>query len=201
MSDQRSLTEQQPANTGERGAKRGWTKARAVLAGGLVLGVGAAITLAAWTDQEWAKGVFGSGTFGIEGSTNGASFVEHPDAASAATLDFQVDADKLAPGDDVYAGFAVRLIGASDYAADVTVAQDTSDALAGTTASYRYTTSATCDATAYGSGTDENGTSFALTALNTPVYLCFKVSADSGLTPGSNGTIVWTFDAESTDTL
>ncbi|MGO2139648.1 MAG: SipW-dependent-type signal peptide-containing protein [Leucobacter sp.] len=52
-------------------SRRGWTKARALLAGGLVLGVGAAVTLAAWTDNEWVRGVFGTGTFGIEGSTDG----------------------------------------------------------------------------------------------------------------------------------
>lgn len=59
-------------------SRRGWTKARALLAGGLVLGVGAAVTLAAWTDNEWVRGVFGTGTFGIEGSTDGSAFSDNP---------------------------------------------------------------------------------------------------------------------------
>ena len=181
--------------------QRGWTKARAILAGGLVLGVGAAITLAAWTDQEWAKGVFGSGQFGIQGATDGSTFAEHPDQASAATLNFQIGADRLAPNDTVYAGYAVRLAPGTTNQADVTVTQDDSAKIAGTTASYRYTTSATCDATAYAAGTNENGTSFELTALGTPVYLCFRVSADSTLPQGQSGTILWNFAATSTDAL
>lgn len=172
-----------------------------MLAGGLVLGVGAAITLAAWTDQEWARGLFGSGSFGIEGSTNGTTFSEHPDSASAAVLDFQVDADAMSPGDEVYAGFAVQLIAASSYEADVVVATDTSSALVGTTASYVYTTSATCDAAAYAAGTDEDVTDFTLDAVTTPQFLCFRVTAGPTLPQGSSGSIVWTFTATSGDTL
>lgn len=185
-------------------ARRGWTKARAVLAGGLVLGVGAAITLAAWTDQEWVRGVFGSGTFGIEGAANGAPFGEHPTEAGAADLAFALgtgESGALSPGDEVYGGFAVRLIAESDYAADVQVTQDASNAIPGTTASYVYTTSATCDAAAYAAGTDENVGAFALTAVQDPVYLCFRVSAGSNLQPGQSGEIVWQFEATSTDTL
>lgn len=185
-------------------ARRGWTKARAVLAGGLVLGVGAAITLAAWTDQEWVRGVFGSGTFGIEGSANGGAFAEHPTEAQAADLTFALgtgEADALAPRDEVYGGFAVQLIADSDYAADVQVTQDASGAIPGTTASYVYTTSATCDAAAYAAGTDENVGEFALSAVQDPAYLCFRVSAGPTLQPGQSGEIVWQFEATSTDTL
>ncbi|MBP6684936.1 MAG: SipW-dependent-type signal peptide-containing protein [Leucobacter sp.] len=181
--------------------RQGWTKARAVLAGGLVLGVGAAITLAAWTDNEWARGLFGSGTFGIEGSTDGAAFSEHPTSGSPAQLNFAVGADNLAPSSEVYAGFAVRLESDSTYAATVDVAQDTSDALAGTTASYVYTTDATCDANAYAAGTNPNGASFELDALDAPAFLCFKVAAGSTLAQGANGSITWTFTAESGATL
>lgn len=181
--------------------RRGWTKARAVLAGGLVLGVGAAITLAAWTDNEWARGLFGSGTFGIEGSTDGSAFVDHPTSGNPAQLNFAVGADNLAPNSEVYAGFAVRLEADSTYAAIVDVAQDTSDALAGTTASYVYTTDAACDASAYAAGTNPNGASFELDAIDTPAFLCFKVAADSTLAQGENGSITWTFTAESGATL
>ncbi|WP_449278286.1 SipW-dependent-type signal peptide-containing protein [Leucobacter sp. GX24907] len=184
--------------------RRGWTKARAVLAGGLVLGVGAAITLAAWTDQEWVSGVFGSGTFGIEGSANGGAFGEHPTDTQAADLSFALgtgEADALTPGDEVYGGFAVQLIAGSDYAADVQVTQDASAAIPGTTASYRYTTTETCDADAYAAGNDENLDEFSLTAVQDPAYLCFRVSAGPTLQPGQSGEIVWQFEATSTDTL
>ncbi|WP_235934246.1 SipW-dependent-type signal peptide-containing protein [Paramicrobacterium chengjingii] len=180
--------------------KRRFTKVRAILAGGLVLGVGAAITLAAWNDSEVATGTFAAGNFGIEGSTNGTEFSEHEDEANAATLEFEVGADSLSPDDSVYEGFAVRLISTSDYAADVTVTQDTSSALVGTTASYVYTDSTTCDATTFAAGADD-GAAFSLTALNTPVFVCFQVSADDTLVQGATGSITWTFDAVSTTEL
>lgn len=181
--------------------RRRFTKIRAILAGGLVLGVGAAITLAVWSDSEFATGTFAAGNFGIEGSTDGTTFSEHPDKVSAATLDFQVDADSLSPDDSVYAGFAVQLTADSDYAADVTISEDTTDALAGTTASYVYTTTATCDSTEFAAGTDANKATFSLAAIGTPVFVCFQVTADGTLAQGDSGSITWTFAAQSTDTL
>ncbi|UOQ56643.1 SipW-dependent-type signal peptide-containing protein [Leucobacter allii] len=193
--DQRISTASTDAN------RRVWTKARAMLAGGLVLGVGAAITLAAWTDQEWATGVFSSGSFGIQGSANGGAFTDHPDEASAATLSFAVGADELAPDDAVYASFGVQLIAGSTNEGDVTVTTDTADAIAGTSASFVYTTSATCSEAAYAAGTDENVTNFTLTAPTTPVYLCLRVTADDTLPQGADGSITWTFDAVSGDSI
>lgn len=177
--------------------RRGWTKVRAILAGGLVLGVGAAITLAAWTDNEWARGIFASGQFGIEGSTNGTTWADHPTSGTPATLSFQVGADKLAPGSVVYAPFAVQLKTGSTNAANVTVAQDNASAIVGTTATYVYTTSATCNATTYAAGTNANGTSFSLAAVTTPTYLCFRVTAGPTLAPAATGSFTWTFNAES----
>ena len=52
---------------------------RAILAGGLVLGVGAAVTLAAWNDSEFVTGTFTAGTFNMQGSTtDGTTFTDHP---------------------------------------------------------------------------------------------------------------------------
>lgn len=180
--------------------KRGWTKARAILAGGLVLGVGAAITLAAWNDGEFAKGLFQSGKFGIEGSVDGTNFAEHPDVASAATLNFSVAANRLAPGDTVYAGFAVRLTADSTNQAAVAMTQDASSAIPGTTATHKITPSATCNQAAFDASTD-SGTSFNLTAINSPVFVCFKVTADNTLQQGQSGSIIWDFAATSTGAL
>ncbi|MFF1571253.1 SipW-dependent-type signal peptide-containing protein [Leifsonia sp. NPDC058292] len=50
---------------------------RAILAGGLVLGVGATMTLAAWTDNEFATGSFTSSVFDTQSSVNGAAYADN----------------------------------------------------------------------------------------------------------------------------
>lgn len=184
-----------------QGKKQFGTKAKAILAGGMVLGVGAAITLAAWTDTEWAIGQFGSGSFGIEGSSNGTAWSDNPVTGTPASLSFAVGADNLAPDSTVYAPYAIQLKASSTNEASVAVAQDASGAITGTTASYKYVTSATCNATTYAAGTNENGASFDLAAVTTPTYLCFKVTADATLVQGTTGAIMWTFTATSGDAL
>lgn len=52
-------------------------KVAAVLAGGLVLGVGAAVTMAAWTDSQYATATFTSGTFALESSVDGNNWKNH----------------------------------------------------------------------------------------------------------------------------
>ncbi|GAA5211647.1 SipW-dependent-type signal peptide-containing protein [Microbacterium kyungheense] len=94
----------------------------AILAGGVVLGVGTAVTLAVWNDSEFATGTFSSGQFDLEGSIDGDTFDSSPDSPGK-TLTFELDADTLSPGAVVYAPFAVQLSADSDYAAAVTLAQ------------------------------------------------------------------------------
>lgn len=50
---------------------------RAVLAGGLVLGVGTAVTLASWTDNEFATGSFTSSVFDTQSSVNGSAYADN----------------------------------------------------------------------------------------------------------------------------
>src|SRR5690606_23874046 len=54
-------------------------KVRALLAGGVVLGIGAAATLAAWNDSEYAGATFTAGSFNLEGAVDGAdgSYTDH----------------------------------------------------------------------------------------------------------------------------
>ncbi|MBO9627057.1 MAG: hypothetical protein J7484_11870 [Microbacterium sp.] len=56
-----------------RSRRRAYTlrRARALLAGGLVLGIGSAATLAAWTDQELATSAVAAGTFSIVSRVGG----------------------------------------------------------------------------------------------------------------------------------
>lgn len=191
-------------------------KFSAILAAGLVLGVGATATLAAWNDSEYAKGSFAAGTFNLEGSTDGTAYSDHATSGAAATLGFTVAPANMAPGDVVYAPFAVRLAANTTTDASVTVAAVTTT---GTVTNLTYTlvrtSSITCNAAAVTGGTTVITSGTALSSIGTPtgwtlskgspvtsagtaVYLCFAVTAGSGLAQGQTGTATWQITATST---
>jgi len=190
---------------------------RAILAGGLVLGVGTAVTLAAWNDSEFATGTFRAGVFDLEGSTDGTDFDQHASGAGAATLSFTLNPTSLSPGDVVTAPFALRLAEGSTTAGDVVIGTPTSTGTV-TNLTYevvRVATVGDCSASA----TDTTGTSLitaetAMTAVAGPntfelepgateddpgdaQVLCFKVTAGGGLVQGQSGTVTWQFTATS----
>ncbi|MCT9870566.1 SipW-dependent-type signal peptide-containing protein [Paenarthrobacter aurescens] len=185
-------------------------KVRAILAGGLVLGVGAAITLAAWNDSEFAQGTFTAGTFNLEGSTDGTTFGENPVTAPA-TLGFTATPSNLSPGDVVTAPFAVRLDDATTNDATVTVSTEASTgALTGLTYSLTQSTDFGCaepvDTTLVAAGqvlgTTPGSVTFALTQgagtdPGAPVNLCFRITADDDLVQSQTGTTTWEFAAQS----
>lgn len=190
---------------------------RAILAGGLVLGVGAAVTMAAWNDSEFVTGTFTAGTFNMQGSTtDGVTFTDHP-VATPGTLTFTVAPLLLSPGDTVYAPFALRLAANTTNNANVVITAPSTSTGVVTNLTYEVvrTTAFTC-----GSGTvDSTGTSLitagtAITAVAGPntfalskgapvtsagatQFLCFKVTAGAGLTQGQTGTVTWQFTASS----
>jgi predicted ribosomally synthesized peptide with SipW-like signal peptide len=49
-------------------------RVRAALAGGLVLGLGAGLTVASWTDAEFVKGTFTASTFDLQTSVQGGAY-------------------------------------------------------------------------------------------------------------------------------
>ncbi|WP_324014091.1 SipW-dependent-type signal peptide-containing protein [Microbacterium sp. JZ37] len=190
-------------------------KVFAVLAGGLVLGVGAAVTLAAWNDSEFATGTFGAGAFNLEGSTTSATdgYADHetaPGAALAFTLPL---AENLSPTDVVYAPFWVRLDDTTT--SDATLVADTVAATGANAANLSYevyaiAADATCSAaTATGTLVASGATLNALTAgadvtltagdaaPGAPVQLCFEVTAGAGLEEGGDATATWSFTATS----
>lgn len=94
-------------------------KVRALLASGLVLGVGASFTLAAWTDNEWVFGGAGPDNDKTPGTKIYAmeqNTVVPPAEAkwtdqgspNGGGLDFTIEASKLLPGKTVYAPFQLR---------------------------------------------------------------------------------------------
>lgn len=96
-------------------------KIKAIPAGGLVLGLGATFTLAAWNDSGFAQGTFAAGTFNMVGSTNGTDYAEHATVDAPATLALTVNPTLLSPGDVVYAPFAVKLDATTTHDAVVTI--------------------------------------------------------------------------------
>lgn len=189
-------------------------KIRALLAGGVVLGVGAAVTLAAWTDQEWAVGNFAAGSFNIEGSTDGTTFTDHASEDGAAVLDFQVGADNLSPGDTVAAPFVLRTDSATSYPATVELTSSTGTGDNAPNLTYGITqVGAVGDCTAGAAGTEivpaatslgsvAGASGFALEAgadgaAGAPVVLCLQVTAEEDLQQGATGVASWEFTATS----
>ncbi|MFC7464343.1 SipW-dependent-type signal peptide-containing protein [Brachybacterium sp. GCM10030252] len=186
-------------------------KVRALLAGGLVLGVGAAITLAAWNDSEYATGSFESGAFDLEGSVDGSTYDEHATAATAAPLAFSLDASNLSPGDTVTAPFAVRLDDTTTYGANVAVEPSaTSGTVTGLTYSLATTSAFGCQASTADTlvpagtsfGTEPGTANFDLAAgdgatAGDAIFLCFTVTAGEALQQGQSGTATWEFLATS----
>jgi len=172
-------------------------KVLAILASGAVLGVGAAITLAAWNDSEFATGTFTAGSFNLEGSTNGNDFDDHNvDAGdAAATISFVANPDELSPGDVVYAPFSLQLSG--DYNATL-VSEDpvgTGDFATGGKLTFAAveTSEFGCNATSFGTGTAVPDT------INTgeTIHLCLQVTATGTIEQGDAGTVTWEWAATS----
>ena len=196
-----------------------FTRARALLAGGLVLGIGATLTLAAWTDTEHATGTFATSTFGIvRTATNAASptdFADHA-AAPGATLTLGLAAGAMSPGTTVYARFAVKTTAATNVTGKVSLSA-AANAAAGLGPSLQYgvkviPATSTCDATSYGASstvivaagsplsTAGSNPQALATLGSAAVSYCFEVTLPTGTPNTAQGTTVtptWTFTAVS----
>jgi predicted ribosomally synthesized peptide with SipW-like signal peptide len=206
------LTTVQKITAGGRGRRL-----KAILAGGLVLGVGAAVTLAAWNDSEFATGTFGAGHFDLKGSTDGTTFGDHA-SGSPAALSFSTGFSALSPGDVVAAPFVLHLDKDTNFGASVVVGSAAATGTATAQLSYgivQVASAAACTPAATGSativpaGTGMNATTGAVpftlvrsTTLGTTpgadFTLCLQVKAAAGLVQSSTATGTWSFVATST---
>ncbi|WP_460795043.1 SipW-dependent-type signal peptide-containing protein [Microbacterium sp. GXF0217] len=169
------------------------TKIYAVLAGGLVLGVGTAVTLAAWNDSEFASVDFAAGTFVFQGSTDGTTFADHESEAGAAELTFTAPFDNLSPDDVVYAPYALQL-DATDAADLTSVAPVVTGTLNGDLTFAAVETAAFgCDEDSFTAGTAVPTT----IADGEIINLCLQVTAASSIEQGETGTAVWQWNAVS----
>lgn len=185
-------------------------RVRAILAGGLVLGVGSGLTLAAWNDSEFASGTFTASSFQIESSINsGGSWLAHPAAGSAAILAFNPAG--MSPTSVNYAPIWVRTTaGSLSGSLALQGATTTGNASLAAALDYRVVrySSGTCDSSQFTAGASyivgssaskvpltTSGAATAVAAsLASPTQLCFeitmKASADNAL-QGTNVNVTW----------
>lgn len=190
--------------------RRRFTRLRAVLAGGLVLGVGTTATLAAWTDEEHTSGSFTAGTFSIVGSANGSDFSDHP-TAPGASLVFTVTPDAMAPGTTAFALYSVKTADSS-VAGSVQLTADEGNANGlGSYLRYGVNTVAgtACNATTFAAGTPVVDTGTVLTTGSTAkgalaaggastTNYCFAVTLPTTAPNAAQGTTLtgrWVFAA------
>lgn len=193
-----------------RDRKPRFTRLRAALAGGLVLGIGVTATLAAWTDEEHAAGEFTAGTFSIVGSANGADYSDHPTAPGAA-LNFTLAPSAMVPGSTVYALYSVKTKPDSVGGSVQLTANTGNGSGLGVYLEYGVNkiAGATCNAAAFTAGTPvvaqksklTTGAAAKLTLAAdgaTPVNYCFAVTLPSSAPNAAQGTMLtgqWTFAA------
>lgn len=212
------MTESTPATSNEdRNRKR-----KALLAGGLVLGLGAAVTLAAWSDSEFAFGEFNTGTFNIEGSVDGteAAYNDSP-TADGDELTFVLASENMAPGQTVYAPYWIRTDAPTTLNGNVWHSSVTATGALTPHLTYRMASNAaTCNAEANFdwvststavSGTTPTRTNVELnhgadaSTAGTPIQVCIEVTladapdAISALDTSEPTRVVWGWSAESID--
>ncbi len=193
-------------------------RTRALLAGGIVLGIGAGVTLAAWNDSEFGTGSFEASVFHTESNSGDGSGWEDNASAPGASLTFSTAG--MSPTVSNYAYLDIRTTSATTVAGSVVLDSSAKSGTLADALEYRaILTSAatTCAAAAFsGSPTWVAGdsttyiaaaampssppsTSIAAGATETHRY-CFEVRIVSGASTtlqGSTGTLTWGFLATS----
>ncbi|MFJ5955965.1 SipW-dependent-type signal peptide-containing protein [Paenarthrobacter sp. NPDC092416] len=200
---------------------------RALLAGALALGLGGSVTLASWTDSDFAGGSFGTSVFQTESNVtkpyDALGTWSPNDVSPGATLVFNATA--MSPGTIVYAPFAIRtkatsVAGEVVLEIPVVTSSGTGTGDLGAALRYRVVRSATCQASSF-TGTPDfvvgsdgvkpftqgqaagvvNSLAAATATLpGTPTQFCFEVSLPVGsdnALQGTTATATWQFTATS----
>ncbi|WP_460773355.1 hypothetical protein [Microbacterium sp. GXF7504] len=126
---------------------------RAVMAGALLLGIGATATAAAWTDRELTHASIGTGVFRTESDAGDGWRAD--DTATGAALRFAVDA--MWPGDSRFAAIDLRTTTDTTEAGRVVLGEATASGPLATVLEYRMVrvpVGTTCDAAAFGGAAD-----------------------------------------------
>jgi len=211
-----------PGDSTRRRRTLPFLRLRALLSGGLVLGLGAVVTLASWNDSEYARATLTSSVFNTESSVNGLAYADN--AVSPGPVVTFAGAG-FAPGTVQYLPVLVRAKATSiagTVALEAAVVGGTDAATLGAAFAYRVVrTTATCNAAAF-TGTpafvvgtagasrplatgQETGVVNPLaagtpTAPGTPTGFCFEITLPNGVDnslQGKTATATWRLFATS----
>lgn len=206
---------------GRRGT---FTKVRAALAGALVLGAGATMTLASWTDTEFATGSFATSRFDTQSSIDNSVWADNT-SAPGATITFAgtgMSPDTHRYGYVLIRGKANSVAGTLTFAAP-TVTNGATDAspFLGSALQYKAVaiSAAGCSSSTFSTGTPTYivGSAAAYTSLaaagstgvalpaataspGAPAGYCFDVYLPAGADTqlqGKSVTVTWTVTATS----
>jgi len=195
---------------------------RAVLAGGLVLGVGATVTLASWNDSEYASGSFTTSVFDTESNVQGGGYADNS-TAPGPTVTFS--GAGFSPGASEYFNVLIRTKANSTAGTAVLNAATlggTDAATLGAALVYRVVrTTGTCNSSAFtgspvfvvgaaatfraltlGQETGVTNTlaTATVSAPGAPTGFCFEVTLPAGAAnslQGKTATATWQFVATS----
>jgi predicted ribosomally synthesized peptide with SipW-like signal peptide len=182
-----------------------------MLAGGLVLGVGATVTLAAWNDAETAAGQFGASVFATESRGSGdAGFGDHGTAPASLTF----SGGAMSPGSLRYVWLDVRTTAATTVGGTAVLSAVATTNDSGIASALRYKVvaiagGASCDAAAIGSAPQLTmsqvpsapalGATLAAAGGSTARF-CFEVQLPAGSPSslqGKSATFTWTVTSTS----
>ncbi|MFK0040262.1 SipW-dependent-type signal peptide-containing protein [Paenarthrobacter sp. NPDC090517] len=201
-------------------------RVRALLAGALALGLGGSVTLASWTDSNFASGSFGASVFQTESNVtkpyDALGTWSTNDVSPGATLVFNATA--MSPGTVFYAPFAIRtkvnsVAGEVVLGIPLVASTGTGTADLGAALRYRVIRSATCQASSFTGSPDfvvgsdgvkpltvgqaagvVNSLAAATTLPGAATQFCFEVSLPAGANnalQGQTATATWQFTATS----
>lgn len=214
----------QQAVTGRQGII---LRVRALLAGALVLGLGGSVTLASWTDSDFATSSFGASVFQTESNVtkpyDASGAWSANDVPPGAAMVF--NADSMSPGTTVYAPFAIRtrpnsVAGEVVLGAPSVASSAMGDAELGAALRYRVIRSATCEASSFtgspafvvgadgakpftvgqAAGVVNSLQAATATLPGEPTQFCFEVTLPAGASnalQGQTATATWQFTATS----
>ncbi|MET0819475.1 MAG: SipW-dependent-type signal peptide-containing protein [Aeromicrobium sp.] len=181
-----------------------------MLAGALVLGIGGSLTMAAWTDDEYASAAFASSRFVVESRTASSAWTSHEEGSPAA-LAFSATA--MSPSTSYFAHVDVRTTAATTVGGTVAL-EKTSSAAGPLLPALEYrvvpiSATVTCAAAAFAgqpyvaiSLTSVPSASAALLASSaSTARFCFEVRIKSGSSgdtyQGTTAAVTWQFAATS----